>query len=159
MSRAIIVFVLLLTAELAAWVPGQSGPWTVRVEVPPAVLFQVNDVSALTTATPVRVSFNQAVLATGQVLRISVKADGDLVAAAGFPIAATDVAWTTSGAVNGVGINGTLSKTTHTPVFEGRDGAKAGRVDLTFTLTPAGTTPAAGTWQTSLRWKFEAITP
>jgi hypothetical protein len=132
-----------------------------RVVVPAMVSFSVPNISVVTiaTPTPARVSFNQAQLLPFHVIRISVKADANLTSAGGTSVPASNVAWTTSGVMNGVGINGVLSTASYIPVFEGQVGKSTGRVDLTWTLSmPAGTVRAE-TLQTTLRWKFESITP
>jgi hypothetical protein len=105
------------------------------------------------------VSFNQAILDPGRVLRISVKADGDSTPAVLGPILASSFSWTTSAVQNGIGLNGTLDKATYTPVFQGNVGAKTGRVDLSWRLAPQGPSVQAGTHQLTLRWKVESVTP
>ena len=153
---------LLLTIALVDASPwtSQPGTGTVRITVPPAVLIQIDDVSAASaSAGPARISFNQAFLAAGQALRISVMADSTLTLPGGVPVPASSISWTTSQVNNGIGINGALSSGTYTPVYESSVGARSGRVDLTWQLAlPPGIT-RAGTAQVVLRWKLEAFTP
>jgi hypothetical protein len=134
---------------------------SVRIMVPATLVFQVSNISAQTVAIGgnERVSFNQANLDPGRALRISVKADGDSTPAILGPILASSFSWTTSAVQNGIGLNGTLDKTTYTPVFQGNVGAKTGRVDLTWRLAPQGPSVRAGTHQVTLRWKVESVTP
>lgn len=160
MSRILSLIVLCLGADLATPAPVQLGMGTARVVTPLTVLFDVGDVSATTVASsPTTVSYDTAILGLGQVLRISVKADGDITMPGATPIPSTSLSWATSNAVSGLAMNGTLSKVTYTPVFEGQAGATSGRVDLTWTLAAPADTLRAGTRQAALRWKFEAITP
>ena len=69
---------LLLTLAVIDAAPpaAQPGGGTVRVTVPGVVLIPVDDVSAASaSSSPARISFNQAFLAAGQALRISVSRD------------------------------------------------------------------------------------
>ena len=157
MIRVVLPLLLLAAAELSAIAAPQLGIG-VRVTVPPSLVFQIPNVQTATTTGPTTVAFDLVVL-LGQALRISVKADSDLTLPGGTTIAASAIAWTTSGAVNGVGMNGTLSKTTFTTVYQSQANATSGRVDLTWTLAAQGTSVNAGTRQAALRWKFEAVSP
>ena len=157
MIRIALPLLLLAAAEMSALAAPQLGIG-VRVTVPPSLVFQIPNVQTATTAGPTTVTFDLVVL-LGQALRISVKADSDLTLPGGTTIAASDITWTASGAVNGVGMNGTLSKTTFTTVYQSQANATSGRVDLTWTLAAQGTSVNAGTRQAALRWKFEAVTP
>jgi hypothetical protein len=138
-----------------------SGQDQVQIVVPTSVAFQVLDVAASTVAgtNPSTMSFSSAVLQPGQVLRISVKADSDLAPPSGTAIPASNVSWSTSSVVNGVGSNGVLSKTVYTQVFQSQVGVTSGGVDLNWTLSAPGIPLRAGTHQVSLRWKLEAIVP
>jgi hypothetical protein len=158
MIRGLVVIAMLALAELPA--PAQVGFATARVFTPATVLFQVMDVSAASPASSVTtVSFDTAILVPGQVLRISVKADADIVMPGGGVIPSTSLAWTASNATNGIGMNGSLNKLTYTPVFQGNPNATDGRVDLSWTVSAPGTSVNAGTGEATLRWRFEAITP
>ena len=153
---------LLLTVALmdAAPVGTQPGTGTVRIAVPPAVLIQIDDVSAASASSgPARVSFNQAFLAAGQALRVSVMADTTLTLPGGVLVPSSSISWTTSQASNGIGINGALSSGVYTPVYESGVGARSGRVDLTWQLALPPGIAQAGTAQVVLRWKLEAFTP
>lgn len=161
MRRFVATFVaMLVLTSFAVSLAAQPGSSTVRIDVPPAVLVQILDVSAAEASSgSARVSFNQAFLPSGQALRISVKADAGLVLPGGSIIPPSSVRWTTSHANNGVGVNGALSTGTFAPVFESHVGSRTGRVDLVFHVTlPPGIT-RAGTAQMILRWKLEAVTP
>lgn len=159
MSRVLTLILLCLGAGSSTAPEMQFGPGTARVTTPPVVLFDVQDVSASTVASsPTTVSFDTALLGLGQAIRISVKADGDITMPGATPIPSSNLSWTTSNPVSGAAMNGTLSKVTYTPVFEGQVGATSGRVDLTWTISTLSTV-RSGTRQAALRWKFEAITP
>ena len=159
MMRALPITALLVSAVGGAVAQAQPGPPTVRVSTPATVLFQVTDVGSSTVSAATTVSFQRAQLDHNEALQISVKADGNLVMAGGSTIAASGVSWTTSNLGNGTGLNGSLSTAAYTVVFVGRAGGKAGQVDLMWRLSAPGSAVRAGTYQATLRWKFEVITP
>ena len=132
-----------------------------RTTVPAIIVFEVTDLITTTDAVTgtTTVSFDQALLLLGRALRISVKADGDLVPLDGGSIPVSNIVWQTSGAVNGVGINGVLSKTAYTPVFESNALVLSGRVDVVWKLSPPGPAVRAGPHQVTLRWKIESVIP
>lgn len=137
-----------------------SAQELVRITVPALVSFEVVDVGSSVTGSPnpTRVSYDNGVLLPLHALRISVRAEGNLTAA-GSSIAASKVSWTTSNTSNGVGINGTLSSSVYTQVFQSSTGASSGGVDVAWTLSAPGTPVRAATHQATLRWKLEAVTP
>ena len=137
----------------------QPGSNTVRIDVPSVVLIQIVDLSVTSYSAPSRVSFNQAFLLPGQALRISVKADNDLILPGGGTVPAPLIAWTTSQVSNGVGMNGSLSTGLYSPVYESHAGARSGRVDLTWGVSLPPGIARAGTAQMTIRWKLEAVTP
>lgn len=104
-------------------------------------------------------SFDSGNLRGGQALRISVKADADIVMPGGAIIPATSVTWTATGATKGVGVHGALNKSTYTTVFEGQTGGTTGQVALSWTLAAPGPSVTGGTGQLTLRWRFEAVRP
>jgi hypothetical protein len=155
LRRFTVVAFLVLTGI------GVTAQGLVQISVPPMVSFDVLDVGVSTVGspTPTRVSFNNAVLLPGQVLRISVKADGNFAPPSGNAIPASKVSWTTSNTASGIGLNGVLSAAAFTPVFESQAGAISGGVDVTWTLAAPGAALRAGNHQVTLRWKLEAVTP
>jgi len=140
--------------------PGASAQETVRITLPATVTFSVANVRAGTQGTPAPTSItaNQLALVSGHGLRISVKADGDLIGTAGS-IPASRVSWTTSSVSKGVGSNGTLSTAAYTQLFIGQANSSTGRVDVTWTLSAPGTALRASTYQATLRWKLESVVP
>ena len=148
------------TACLAASAPALAQD-TARVTVPAVLSFDVTDVltSAVASPNPTRASFDTAVIPPTQAIRFSVRADGDLIGPGGSSIPASHLSWTTSNVLNGVGVNGTLSRTSYATVFEGQPTATSGGVDLAWTLAAPGTPLRAGTYQLTLRWKAEAFVP
>jgi hypothetical protein len=134
---------------------------TVRIAVPSLASFDVTNVlaSAVASPNPTRVSFDNAVIPPTQIIRISVRADGDLAGPESSSIPASNVSWTTSNVTNGIGVNGVLSKTSYTVAFEGQPMATTGGVDIAWTLSAPGAAVRAGTHQATLRWKIEASTP
>lgn len=132
-----------------------------RVTVPAAITFRVNDIGASSdavTGTTI-VTFDQADLAPGRALRISVKAEGELTRSDGSYLTVTAVTWRASGVVNGVGVNGTLSKTIFAPVFQSDSASTSGSVTLTWSVALSDASVRAGTYQAPLRWKIESIVP
>ena len=160
MTRTAAALLLFCCAELAAFEPPQLGLGSARVFTPATVQFDVANVNVTTLATaPTTISFDLAVLNLGEAIRISVRADGDLTIPGGAAIPASNISWTTTNPMNGIGMNGTVSKTVYTPVFESIVGATDARIDLNWQLAPAGAGIRAGTRQAALRWRFEVITP
>ncbi len=133
---------------------------SVRILAPPLLTFDVADLDAVTFASggTFTVAFDQAVVRPERGVRISVRGE-DLAPPAGASIPAASLSWTTSGAVNGVGVNGTLSKTQYRTVFEGFAGAASGRVDLTWSLDIGNRNIRAGTHTGQLRWRIETFNP
>jgi hypothetical protein len=135
-----------------------SAQETVNMSVPLNVSFQVVDVNA-PVSTTVTVSFSDALLIPGHVLRISARADSiEFVGPVGNKIPASAVSWTASNAQGGVGLSGTLSSTTDHVVFQSTLLPLSGHVDLTFRLQPPNDVHA-GTHTMSLRWNIEAVLP
>lgn len=153
--------VLLAAIAILAAAAASGGQEQVRVSVPAIVDFEALDVTTSTVAStnPSSLSFSDAVLQPGQSIRISVKADSDLVPPSGRALPAESVSWTTSHAVRGVASNGVLSKTAYTEVFQGQADATSGSADLNWVLSAPGVPLRAGAHQVSLRWKIEAIVP
>ena len=137
---------------------------TAVVTTPSSVSFSVINVNNATTGSPnpVTVSYNTAILVTGQRLRFSVQADTTTFAGpgAGATIPASNVSWTTSNAVGGTGSNGTLSGSTFVLVYQSAAYGVvpiAGSVNLAFTLAAPGSSIRAGVHSLTMRWKIEAI--
>ena len=133
----------------------------VRISIPPAVAFDVTDVSLPTTGRPIAdtVRFNSLGVSAGRVLNISVKADSDFVPPGGPAIPASKVSWTTSGATNGVGSNGVLSTSAYGLLFRSGVTKKNGNVDVSWVLAAPGTNVQAGLHRLTIRWKLESIIP
>jgi hypothetical protein len=158
------VLILAATLWAGAFATAEEPPQlieTARTTVPAVILFEVNDLTSTTQAVSgtTTVAFDTALLGLGRALRISVKADGDLIPPNGVSIPISNIAWSTSGVSNGVGVNGVLSKTTYTQVFQSNVGALSGQVDVTWTLSPPSVGVRAGLHQVTLRWKVESVTP
>lgn len=132
---------------------------TVDISLPLNVSFQVVDVNVSAFAGPTALTFSNGTLGAGRALRISVRSESDLTPPSGPAIPASKVSWTTSNVSNGVGVNGTLSASVYSQVFESQANATSGGVDLSWTLSAPGTPRRAGNHQATLRWKLEAITP
>ena len=154
----------LLMAMLIMLAPGPIGEAqtveSVRISAPPLLTFDVADVDAVTFAAggTFTVAFDQGVLRPGHGVRISVRGE-DLTPPSGASIPASSLSWTTSGALNGMGVNGTLSKTQYRTVFEGVAGAASGRIDITWSLDIGNRNVRAGTHTGQLRWRIETFNP
>jgi hypothetical protein len=160
----ILVAALWAGAVTAAEEPVQILPpviETARTTLPALIVFEVTDLTTTTEAVTgtTRVSFDEALLGTGRAVRISVKADGDLVPQDDGSIPVSNINWETSGAVNGVGMNGVLNKTTYTPVFQSNVLVLSGQVDVVWKLSAPGPAVRAGPHQVTLRWRIESINP
>jgi hypothetical protein len=136
-----------------------------HVTVPSTVTFNVNDVSAITTASAASVSATNIVLADAtKQLKISLQA-----AAAGFtpPVtgattwAASDISWaaaTWTGSTSTGPVGGTLSNTAYNPVaFCDPDVAVCSTTALVFKLAPNTSVTRAGSHTIVVNWKFESI--
>ena len=155
----IALIVVAIAVGLAARDVATQGAETVTISLPAAVSFAVTNVGATTIGTPSspRLQFSGAVLKNNRGVRASVKADNDFIPPSGTAIPASRVSWTTSNAVNGVGSNGTLSKTAYTQLFQGNDDATSGRVDIAWQLAAPGVPLRSGAHVLTLRWKLESI--
>ena len=149
--------VVLAAACLLANPAAQSN--SVRITIPAAVGFAVTNVFVATTGTPnpQTVSFTSLVVGTGQVLRISVKADSDFVPPSGTAIPASRVSWTTTAATNGTGSSGTLSTTIYRQVFQSQNNRTTGSIGVRWTLAAPGTPLRAGNHRLTVRWRLEAF--
>ena len=81
---------------------------TVTVSIPHAIRYQVTNVSVVTTANAgtVTLSFQNAKLSAGKVLRISVRAKAaNLAARSRSPIPSSKVSWTAGSASGGTGFS------------------------------------------------------
>ena len=157
-ARVVLVIVALAVGFAVRDVATQ-GTETVAIILPAAVSFAVTNVSVATNGTPSSpgLQFSSGVLKNNRGVRASVKADGDFVPPSGAAILASRVSWTTSNAVNGVGSNGTLSKTLYTQLFQANDNATSGRIDIAWQLAAPGIPLRSGAHALTLRWKLESI--
>jgi hypothetical protein len=93
------------------------------------------------------------------VLRLSVKADSDLTHSDGGSAPAGTISWRTSSASNGVGVNGTISKSVYTQLFRSNPAARSGSISVTWSITLSGDAVRAGTHQVALRWRVDTVVP
>jgi hypothetical protein len=152
---------VVLLAVAQGWIGEAQVIESVRITAPPLLTFDVADVDVITYASGgvFTVSFDQGVLRSGRAVRISVRAEGDLDSPGGPRIPAAALSWTTSGASNGIGVNGTLSKSQYRTVFEGVAGVTSGRVDVTWSLELGNRNVKAGVHTGQLRWRIETFNP
>ena len=160
MKRLALSIAIAATAAAAF---GQVG--TAVVTIPASVSFAVTNVNNTTSGapSPVTLSYNTAILVTGQRLRFSVQADTATFASpgtGGAKIPASNVSWTATNAAGGSGSNGTLSGSTFVLVYQSNAYGLvpiAGSVNLAFTLAAPGASIRAGVHSLTMRWKIEAI--
>ncbi len=160
-AAAALRVVLLAIVGLAAAVGSAGAQETVTVSMPVAVSFPVTDVSRSTSGTPnvTTVSFSNATLIPGRVLRISVQPDAAAFTPPSGPsIPASNVSWSNLGANGGVGMNGTLSSSSYALVFQSDPGRTSGHIDLRWTLSAPGSGIRAGNHPLTIRWKIESVT-
>ena len=157
-SRVVLIVVAMAVGAAVRDVATQ-GTETVAIILPAAVSFAVTNVSVATNGTPSSpgLQFSSGVLKNNRGVRASIKADSDFIPPSGTAIPAARVSWTTSNAVNGVGSNGTLSRTVYTQIFQANDNATSGRVDIAWQLAAPGVPLRAGAHVLTLRWKLESI--
>ena len=134
---------------------------SVTVGLPGSVLFGVATQSAVTgNPAPTSVTFSNATVAPGRVVRISVMADASAFSGSqGSSYPASAVSWTTTNASGGIGTSGTLSSSGYTQVFQSYALTPSGGFDITWTLNTTAGTPRAGNLTLPLRWKLESVQP
>ena len=134
---------------------------SVQISVPASVWFQVANVTTSTAGTNFTITYQNASVLAGRVLRISVRAAaGSLTPPSGSSIPATNVAWVATGSTGGVGLGGTLSEAVFTPVFQSNLLPASGGVTLSWTLSAPGSTGMrAGMHSLALEWKVESLVP
>lgn len=145
-GAASFVAVCLWGAGLAA-LPCRAEE-QIRIQVPDSVTFEILDLEGPATAGVSRLAFDHALLAPGNRLRISVRAETDLAARVRF---------TAANVRGGVAFSGPLRPGDYTPVFESSPLALAGNVELSWTLEPRGRFDRSGARGVTLRWKVESI--
>jgi hypothetical protein len=154
--------VVLVIAGVCVSVASAAAQETVAITVPSTVSFAVTDVSQRTSGTPnpSTISFSNASLILGRVVRVSVQADAAAFTPPGGPsIPAANVSWNNLGASGGTGWNGTLGSTSYTLVFQSDPARTSGHVDLGWTLAAPVSGLRAGNHQLMIRWKVESIAP
>jgi len=161
MARVLFVAAVIAIGFGVRDVASQSQ--SVTITLPAAVTFAVTNVGATTVGNPAatRVSFSGAILSANRAVRIGVRANADFTppSAGATTITANRVSWTTAGAVNGVGFNGTLSRLSYTDLFEGNENATAGHVDVTWRLAALTLPVRAGAHTLTMRWRIQSINP
>jgi hypothetical protein len=135
---------------------------SVTIQVPSFVSFQVTDVSVATPGapSPSTLSFSNAFLGPGRVLRVSVQADAaSFTPPNGLGIPVTKVSWSSLGAAGGTAWDGSLSSSSYIVVFQSDPVTTQGHVGLAWSLAPPGNGIRAGQHGLTVRWKVEALTP
>jgi hypothetical protein len=160
MKPTAIVRLAVTVGSLVAVAAVASAQESVRITTPASVSFNVPNVSVDVTASPVRVSFDTAVLLPIHRLRISVRADSSTFTSpqtANVFIAASKITWTTSNATSGTGSPGTLSSSSYGAIFDGQALALSGGADVTWTLKAPGGGIRAGAHTLVIRYKVESF--
>jgi hypothetical protein len=133
---------------------------SVTITIPASVSFSVTDVSAATVGSPnpFHISFNTLVMLPTNTFRISVQANAaNFTSAIGSTIPASNLSWKTSNAVNGTGVNGTLSAGAFNQVYASNTLVLSGSVDLKWTLAAPGSGVKAVSHSLTITWKLEAL--
>ena len=134
---------------------------SVQITLPAAITFTASTTGAAAgTPAPTTVTFSNAVLITGRVLRISVMADSaSFTGPDGTSVPSSLVSWTVSNASGGTASSGTLSASSYTQVFQSNVLTASGGLDIDWTLASVAGVSRAGTHTVNLRWKLEAVFP
>jgi hypothetical protein len=132
-----------------------------QVSVPPAITFNVADVSvdtASAAATAVTVSGIALATATKQ-LRLSVKAAGATFTGSSTPFNASDIHWTGGSWTNGTGAasGGGLSTSYQEVGTCDANVASCGTADAVFSLKANTSVRHSGSQSLTMTWKFESI--
>ena len=146
----------------AVGVAPAAAQQSVSVDLPAVVGFVVADVGSSTAGSTTTVSFADASLDPGKVLRVWVKADAASFtppASGASSVAASKVSWSPAAAHNGIGSSGALSSVSWTLLFESDAGQTSGWAEIDWSLAALDGRVRAGNHQVSLRWKLEAVTP
>jgi hypothetical protein len=130
------------------------GQEQVRIQVPERVVFQVLKAQAKSDAAPTRLTFDHAILAPGNRLRVSVRAERLDLASPGAP---PRIFFTSRSARGGTGLSGPLRETDFTPVFEGDPFALSGALEVAWALEPFAPGGGPQVYPVSLRWKVESV--
>jgi hypothetical protein len=158
---ALVAVALLLLAErgVTQGGPGRSAE-SVRIALPSSITFYVTDLNAVTpAAAPTVITFDNLIVRQGRGLRISVRSEANrFTPPFGVAIPVADVTWRATGALAGVGLNGTLSRNWE-DVFQGVENGTNGEVTLSWALDPPPPSLAAGLHTVTLRWRLRAVNP
>jgi hypothetical protein len=152
----------LVLSSVSLLVPAMSAvaQESTTVTLPSTVSFSLSTLSSVTGSPgPASVTYSDAVIVPGRVLRVSVMAVINAFSGsdqAGLPASA--VSWTVSNISGGVASAGTLTSSSYTQMFQSHELSHSGSFDVTWTLTPSeGIT--AGLHTLGLRWKLESVLP
>jgi hypothetical protein len=151
---------LLFTAVLAIATP-VAAQETVTVGLPSTVAFDARTANiAAGSPDPTTVSFSNASLVTGRVLRVSVMPDTAVFSGPGgtsYPAEA--IRWTVSNVSGGVAASGRLTSGVYTQIFVSHQLTSSGGFDISWSLDSAIAPKYAGIYSMPLRWKLESVQP
>jgi hypothetical protein len=133
-----------------------------HVTVPETVTFDVTNIAAGTSSSPVSVTVDNIVLATaGKTLKISVQASAAAFTpsvASAATWAAVDVSWAAATfSSGGAGALGTLALTPVAVATCAANVAACSTTNLVFTLAPNALVKRSGNHTLNMTWKFESI--
>ena len=138
-----------------------QGNSRATVQIPTGAGFNVNNVSAVTTATPAPFSIRLTDIrlsSPNRSVRVSVRAAApDFTPPNGPAMPSSLVFWSTSNPQNCTGINGTLTDTSFTPVLDTIKNPKTASVDVTWRLAAPGPSIRAGTHSLTVVWRIESF--
>ena len=138
---------------LVLWAAGlvAAQEETVEIELPAQVVFEGGGLGTgpFDPSRPVVVSFRQALLAPGRVLRLGVRLDE---APSGIRLL-----FATRNARGGIGRSGCAGESDFVPVFESFPRASSGGAEISWTLERQEASRQAGRQAVRLRWRIESV--
>ena len=132
----------------------------VTVTLPATNTFNVQNVQLATGGTRTTITWATTGNFSGNHFRLSVRADAanfTVPASGRNPIPATNVSWTIVSATNGTGVNGTMSSSGYTALYNAGNGKKNGSVTVDWNIAAPGSNIRSGNHQLTLRWRLESV--
>ena len=133
----------------------------VTITLPTTNTFVVRNVLLATGGTRTTITWSAAGnFSGGNHFRISVRADAanfTVPATGRNPIPASNVSWTIVSATNGTGVNGTVTSSGYTALYNAGNGKKNGTVTVDWNIAAPGSNIRSGNHQLTLRWRLESV--
>ena len=132
----------------------------VTITLPATNTFNVQNVQLASGGTRTTITWSSTGNFSGNHFRLSVRADAanfTVPASGRNPIPAANVSWTIVSATNGTGINGTISSSGYTALYNAANGKKNGSVTVDWNIAAPGSNIRSGNHQLTLRWRLESV--